>query len=178
MKKIYLLSVLMLGLICSKSMAQKFVLRETNLDPKKNSYYFEVAKKCEQFLQKRLQVTSLPLSTECKHTNNSLQGLSDYFMKHVPDLIDSKDYGTALLRTVNDDKEKILKITYGVMPTDQTSTLNFTQLILTFEKASSSPKILDMQIKGQNNMGAFSLSPQEIATLRKPPAKPVAKQKK
>jgi hypothetical protein len=159
-------------------MAQKFVLRETNLDPKKNSYYFEVAKKCEAFLQKRLLVTSLPLSSECKHTNNSLQGLSDYFSKHVPDLSDAKNYGIALQRKITDDKQKVLKITYGVLPADQTSTLNFTQLILTFEKASSSPKILDMQIKSQNNTGAFSLTPEEVAIVRKPPTQPVAKQKK
>ncbi|HTH56249.1 MAG TPA: hypothetical protein VL728_09400 [Cyclobacteriaceae bacterium] len=178
MKKTNLVPVLLLAFISTTSIAQKFVLRETNLDPKKNSYYFDIAKKCEMFLQKKLQVTSLPLSSECKHTNNSLQGLSDYFSKHVPDLKEPKDYGTALLRTFKDDKQKVLKITYGVLPADQNSTLNFTQLILTFEKASSSPKILDMQIKSQNNTGAFTLSPEEVATLRKPPVQPVAKQKK
>lgn len=175
MKKTYLALVLLFALISSKSTAQKFILRETNLDPKKNSYYFEVAKKCEAFLQKKIQVTSLPLSSECKHTNNSLQGLSDYFSKHVPE---AKDYGAALMRSFKDDKQKILKVTYGVLPADQTSTLNFTQLIITFEKASASPKILDLQIKSQNNTGAFSLTPQEVATIRKPPVQPIAKQKK
>jgi hypothetical protein len=175
MKKTCLSLIVLFALISPKSIAQKFILRETNLDPKKNSYYFEVAKKCEAFLQKKIQVTSLPLSSECKHTNNSLQGLSDYFSKHVPE---AKDHGAALMRSFKDDKQKILRVTYGVLPADQASTLNFTQLIITFEKASASPKILDLQIKSQNNTGAFTLTPEEVAAVRKPPVQPIAKQKK
>jgi len=180
MTKAPAISVLFVGLISLTSMAQNFVLREANLDPKKNSYYFEVVKKCELYLQKKAQVTSLPLSMQCKHTSNSLQSLSDYFMAHLPNLKDSKDYGKALHRSFKDDKEKVIKVTYGTLPPDQTSTINYTQLIISFEKASSSPKILDIQIKSQANLGAFSLSPQEVAALRAKPAapQPIAKQKK
>ena len=50
--------------------------------------------------------------------------------------------------------------------------------IITFEKASASPKILDLQIKSQNNTGAFTLTPEEVVAVRKPPVQPIAKQKK
>lgn len=181
MTKTRIIQVLVFGLIFSKLPAQHFICREANLDPKKNGYYFEVVRKCELYLQKKTQVTSLPLSSQCQHTSGSLQTLSDYFIKHLPDLKDPKDYGKALQRSFKDDKEKVIRVTYGTLLADQTSTINYTQLIISFEKASSSPKILDIQIKSQANLGAFNLSPQEIAELRakpKPVNQPIAKKKK
>jgi hypothetical protein len=151
-------------------------MRESNLDPKKNGYYFEVARKCELFLQKKEPVGSLPFSNDAHLTSNSLGDLSTDFMHRTSDMKDSKDYGMAFERQFKNDKEKIIKYTYGNVAPDKTSTLKYTQLIIKFDPTSPGPKVLDMQIKSYADMSYFNLSPTEIARLRKKPepVQPVA----
>ncbi len=151
------------------STAQNYVIQETNIDPQKNlSQFIYAAKRCEAVLEKRSPVTSLAFSNNSTMTNNFINALSDKFVSNFPP---SKiaDYGPVIERTAVNDRDKIVKLTYALFAADQRSTDKYVQVVVFFDKASPSPKILDIQVKNKADMGMMNITEREIVNLKKKP---------
>ena len=148
-------------------MAQNYVLQETNIDPQKNqSQFIYAAKRCEAVLEKRSPVTSLAFSGNSTLTNNFINGLSDKFLANFqPSKI--PDYGPVIERASANNRDKMVSLTYALFAPDKRITDKYVQLVVFFDKASPSPKILDIQVKNKADMGTVTITEREIVNLKK-----------
>ncbi|MBI3481736.1 MAG: hypothetical protein HY015_01950 [Bacteroidetes bacterium] len=170
MYKIRLVLLLFGSFILFRSFGQNFVLQESNLDEKKNSQYFATVKKCESVLLKKEPISSLPFSSKSTLTNNYLKELCDKF----PQLRPSGEFEKVINRDFR-NAEKIIKLTYTYVAPDKNETTKYIQLFVQFDKSSTSPKIVDLQLKTPADVGIITLSSKEADRLRKKPEPPAPK---
>src|SRR5260370_10334101 len=167
-KKSLVLGLFGLFIVCN-SFSQNFILQESNLDTKKNSQYFVIAKRCESVLLKKEPISSLQFSSKSTLTNNYLKDLCDKF----PILRPAGDYEKVIKRDFKSATDKLIKFTYTFVPPDKNNTAKYVQLFVQFDKESASPKIVDLQLKNPADIGIITLSNLEVDKLRKkrePPA--------
>jgi len=160
-------------LIVRTSFSQNFILQESNLDPKKNSQFFVIAKRCESVLLKKEEISSLQFSSKSTLTNNYLRDLCNKF----PQLRPAGDYEKVIKRDFKSATDKIIKFTYTFVPPDKNNTAKYVQLYILFDKESASPKIVDLQLKTPADVGIITLSNQEVDKLRKKPEPPAPEKK-
>ncbi len=159
--------------IVGKSFSQNFILQESNLDTKKNSQYFVIAKRCESVLLKKEPISSLQFSSKSTLTNNYLKDLCDKF----PLLRPAGDYEKVIRRDFKTATDKLIKYTYTFVPPDKNNTAKYVQLFVQFDKESASPKIVDLQLKTPADIGIITLSNLEVDKLRKKPEPPAPAKK-
>lgn len=171
-KKNFVFCLFGLFIVCN-SFSQNFILQESNLDPKKNSQFFVIAKRCESVLLKKEEISSLQFSSKSTLTNNYLRDLCNKF----PQLRPAGDYEKVIKRDFKSATDKIIKFTYTFVPPDKNNTAKYVQLYIQFDKESASPKIVDLQLKTPADVGIITLSNQEVDKLRKKPEPPAPEKK-
>ncbi len=171
-KKSLVLGLFGLFIVCN-SFGQNFILQESNLDTKKNSQYFVIAKRCESVLLKKEAISSLQFSSKSTLTNNYLKDLCDKF----PILRPAGDYEKVIKRDFKSVTDKLIKFTYTFVPPDKNNTAKYVQLFIQFDKESASPKIVDLQLKTPADIGILTLSNLEVDKLRKKPEPPAPAKK-
>lgn len=175
MNKFKTLSFLGLVFLSSGSIAQNFALQESSLDKKKNVAFFNTFNRCELMLQQKAPIGSLAFSGKATMTNSYINNtLMPKFSNNLSHFKTSSVIG--IERTLGADKGKVIKVTYGILGTDQKTTTEYIQLIVIFDAKSPSPKIDDIQVKNKFDAGILSFTERELLSLRKkltppPPAK-------
>jgi hypothetical protein len=169
------LIVLWLGFVLGQNgYAQKFVLQETNVDRKKNAnQYINVAKACEALFLKKQTLATIPISDQSSLTNNAINALSDKFIANLPkeikpDIMAGKGHEAVVNRDLKGERQRMVKLTYGVMSPNQNNTYNYVQIVVIFDPKSYAPKIDDIKVKTRSEYITFT--DKEIASMNAPTA--------
>ncbi len=172
LKPLFLFSGL---LICIQSFGQSFILQETNIK-KNTSQCINAAKKCKLVLLKKQTMYTLPFSNKSTLTNNALNALSEKFMKVFPKEVPYDVDGVVIERAPRNERDQVVKLSYGFLAAGKKETTNYVLLIVTFENSGASPKIDNIQVKRMDEIGVLALTEREMLKFKKEPEpKPAAK---
>ncbi|MGC4023053.1 MAG: hypothetical protein QM734_14470 [Cyclobacteriaceae bacterium] len=154
--------------------AQKFILQETNVDRKKNAnQYINVAKGCQALFLKKQTIATIPISDQSSLTNNAINALSDKFVANLPkemkpDIMSGKGNEAIVNRDLKGERQRVVKLTYGVMSPNQNNTYNYVQIVVIFDPKSYAPKIDDIKVKTRSEYITFT--DKELASMNSPTA--------
>ncbi len=168
MSKVKLFLSFGLILFYYQSVSQKnFVLLETNLDKNKVQQCLSTARRCEAVLLRNSPPTSLNFSENSSITNNSVNNLIERFNNAYPKSKPSSSNDPLIERVLVKEKPNAIRLTYSFLPQDQSSTLDFVQMIILFDPKDNM-KVLDMFVRGKSEVGAVTLTEREKLKFKKP----------
>jgi hypothetical protein len=162
-------------LFCFQSFAQSFIIQETNIK-KNTSQCINLAKKCKMVLLKKQTMYTLPFSSKSTITNNFLNQLSEKFMRVYPKEASQDVDGTTIERLPGNEREQVVKLTYGFLAPNTNQTTDYVLLSVSFDNSGTSPKVDKIIVQNKEDLGILTLTERDkLAFKPKPAAKPATK---